>query len=103
MKESHRKIEMPIPKWQLGILLIVSGILLSLGTFFEAILSDFNLLFLICGAVLFVTAFIITGLDIAARPITHRWLVFMITLPVIAPFVYFIFRDRLKPVEPEVI
>ncbi|OEK04910.1 hypothetical protein [Roseivirga misakiensis] len=96
-------IELGIPKWQLGILLLFSAILLLLGTVFQGLWSDFTLLFVITGLVLFIPAYLIIGADIAARPITHRWAVFMFTLPIIAPFVYFIFRERLKPVVAEVI
>jgi len=95
--------ELPIPRTQLGILLFSSAVLLLLGIAFDMYLSDFVSLFLVCGFVLFLPAYVIVGMDIAARKITHRWSVFMLTLPFIAPFVYYFVRDKLKPVQPELV
>lgn len=99
----RKEVELKIPKWQLGILLVSSAVLLLLGTVFESFTGDLALWLLISGFVLFLPAYAIVGIDIASRRITHRWFVFMLTIPILAPFVYVLVRDRLKPELPELV
>lgn len=95
--------ELIIPRWQLAILLLTSFSIFVFSVRFEAFLGELDLLFFIGSLVLFIPAYIILFADIAARPITHLWSTAMLTVPVVTPFVYLAFRNKLKPALPELV
>ncbi|OEK00635.1 hypothetical protein BFP97_03550 [Roseivirga sp. 4D4] len=98
-----RKTELTIPRWQIAILLITSFSIFVFSISFETYLGELDLLFFVGSFLLFIPAYIILFTDIAARPITHLWSTAMLTVPVVTPFVYLAFRNKLKPAMPELV
>lgn len=103
MKNKSEKILLPITKWQIGVLLLSAPTIFVATAVFETQLGHLSVWFFIGSFLLFMPAYIILFLDIANRQITHLWSVAMLTIPIIAPFVYLYMRDELKATEPELI
>lgn len=101
--KTKKEVELLIPKWQLGILLTTSTVLLLTGIVFETYLADLSVWFVVSGFVLFVPAYVIIGADIASRNITHLWAMAMLTVPVAPLFVYLFMRDKINTVQPELV
>lgn len=97
------KASLPIPKWQISVLLFSSLVIFLITISIESYLGDLNLLFFIGSFLLFIPAYVMLFLDIANRPITHLWSTAMLTIPVVTPFVYLALRDELKAEQPELI
>lgn len=102
MKDSE-EIDLMLSRNQLCALLFTSLAIFLSYIVFEMELGQLNLWFIIGSFLLFLPAYIVIYLDIADRPITHLWSVAMISLPVLTPFVYLVFRDSLKAEQPQVI
>lgn len=103
MKKASNKIYLPIPKWQIGVLLFSSLVIFLTTISIESYLGDLNLWFFIGSFLLFIPAYVIIYLDIAKRPISHLWATALIIIPIVTPFVYLALRDELKAEQPELI
>lgn len=102
MSGTKTDVKLVLPKWVIGLMLLVSAVLFILDPIAQLI-DQGSLTLEIVMLVLFLPAYVLLFVDIGNRDISHTWSFLLIVLPFLGPFIYFLYRDRIKPEEPIVV